>query len=217
MIVHDSRYLAMADRTIDLEQSELLFQDDFASSETREQNWLEVGDAAWAIEDGVLEGKWRDDRELRHGQIFTRKEFSGDILITFDAQTVPPSDHDIIWWWGVKLNQDNRNWEHGYLGAIGGWWSNQAGIEKIEGRSVYMAKTPLFKLEAGKQYKIQCGTAGNTLFFFANGELIMEFVDPKPFTQNTPGRIGFGIYQSHIKFSNLKVYAPNWETRKVTY
>ena len=210
-------YLEILGKRIDFKESELLLEEDFSSGETFANNWLEVGSASWSVKDGVLEGKWEEGASLRHGQVFSRKQFLGDILMEFDAQTVAPSDHDIIWWWGTTLNKEENHWESGYLAGLGGWWSNKTGVERIEGDKVFMAMTPLFKLEPGKLYKIHCGMIGQVVFIFANGQLIMEFLDPDPFAKETPGRIGFGIYQSHVQFSNLKVYNPKWTPVECSY
>ncbi len=197
--------LLLQNSTIILADSDILFKDDFSDSNALKE-WLSVGDISSKINTGALEIKHQEDGELDHGQLFTRQRFSGDILMEFTAATIPPSDHDIIWWLGVKLNKEKSSWDHGYLGALGGWWSNQAGLEKIEGKNVYMLKTPLFKLIPGKEYKIQCGMINETAFFFVDGQLIIEFIDSDPLIKKSPGHIGFGVYQSHIRIKNLKVY-----------
>ncbi len=200
--------LVLQNCIIDLAGSEILLEEDFSDSNKLEE-WLLVGDVSAKIRVGSLEIKHQDNGELEHGQIFSKQQFGSDILMEFTASTVPPSDHDIIWWWGVTLNKEKSSWENGYLGALGGWWSNQAGIEKISGEKVYMAKTPLFKLESGKEYKIQCGMVDNTAFFFVDRQLIMEFIDPNPLVGDASGHIGFGVYQSHIRIKNLRVYKLN--------
>lgn len=213
----EMKQLEIVGKSIDLEASELLFEEDFSSGAIDPGDWVAVGAADWTVRNGALVGSWPEDAELRHGQIFSRKQFQGDILMEFDARTVPPSDHDIIWWWGTTLNEEDSHWDSGYLAGLGGWWSNKSGVEKIEGDDAFMAMTPMFKLEPGKQYRIQCGMIGQGVFIFANGELIMEFNDPKPFAKDTPGRIGFGIFQSHVEYSNLKVYKPKWTPVECSY
>jgi len=209
--------LEILGKSIDLKESELLLEEDFSSDGNLSSDWIEVGSAAWSIQNGVLEGKWEEGAKLRHGQIFSRKQFQGDILMEFDAWTVLPSDHDIIWWWGTTLNEEKNHWKNGYLAGLGGWWRNKTGVERIDGDEVFMAMTPLFKLEPGKRYKIQCGMIGQVVFIFANGQLIMEFNDPNPLAEDVQGRVGFGIYQSHVQFSNLKVYKPKWAPVECAY
>ncbi len=202
--------LEILGKRIDFEESELLLEEDFSSGEHLSNDWIEVGNAEWSIKDGVLEGKWKEGADLRHGQLFSRKQFFGDVFMEFDAQTVAPSDHDIIWWWGTTLNKEENHWDSGYLAGLGGWWKNKSGVERIEGDEVFMAMTPLFKLEPGRRYRIQCGMIEKTVFILVDGQLVMEFLDPNPLAKEAPGRIGFGVYQSHIRFGNLKVYKPKW-------
>jgi hypothetical protein len=209
--------LEVMGKKINIAQSELLLQEDFSSAKINRDAWIELNDASWEVNNHALEGKWTEGKKANHGQIFTKQTFTGDVLMEFDAATILPSNHDIIWWWGVKLNADKTSWVDGYLAALGGWFSNKAGVEKLEGDDAYMALSPLFKLEAGKTYKIHCGMVDGTVFLFADGQLIMEFLDPKPLAQEIPGHIGFGLYQSQVKFGNLKVYKPQWEQVTCSY
>ena len=204
-------------KNINVAESELLLTADFSSETFNRDEWIEINDASWEVNDNTLEGKWIEGKNFNHGQLFSKKTFKGDILMEFDAQTILPSDHDIIWWWGVKLNAEQSTWEHGYLGALGGWFTNKAGVEKLDGKDAYMALTPLFKLAAGRKYKIQCGMVDSTVFLFVDGQLIVEFIDPTPLVQETPGHIGFGLYQSQIKIGNLKVYKPEWDKIPCVY
>jgi hypothetical protein len=215
--VAKTEYLEITGRRINLHSSILLFADDFSLPETVAENWQEVGDASWVIKNGCLEGKWHAGGKLKHGQLFSRKTFQGDILMEFEAQTVSPSDHDIIWWWGVKLNSEKTHWEYGYLGGLGSWWDNKTGLERIDGKGTRVVMTPLFKFKAGRKYKIRTGMIGGLAFLFINKRLIMEFVDPKPLIRKSPGHIGFGVFLSHIRISNLRVYSPKWDNVNVSY
>jgi hypothetical protein len=210
-------FLKVSGKKISIPDSRLLFEENFETEEMNPEDWIKIGNADWSVKDGVLEGKWQAGSHLQHGQLFSRKTFQGDILMEFEAQTVLPSNHDIIWWWGVKLNQEKTHWEHGYLGGLGGWWDNKTGLERIDGDKACMVMTPLFKFEAGKKYKIRTGMIDGLAFLFINNRLIIEFVDPKPLAKKSPGHIGFGVYQSHIRISNLKVYKPEWKKQEVFY
>jgi hypothetical protein len=48
--------------------------------------------------------------------------------------------------------------------------------------------------------------AGNNLFLFVDGELVVEMLDRKPL--NKYGRVGLGVYASKIFFRDFKVYKP---------
>jgi hypothetical protein len=51
---------------------------------------------------------------------------------------------------------------------------------------------------------------------FDNGKLVMELHEPSQ-NPSGKGRIGFGVYQSHIKISGLKVYKPEIQKVKLSY
>ena len=59
---------------------------------------------------------------------------------------------------------------------------------------------------ASKEHHIQTGRAGNNLFLFVDGELVVEMLDRKPL--NKYGRVGLGVYASKIFFRDFKVYKP---------
>lgn len=65
-----------------------------------------------------------------------------------------------------------------------------------------MAKIKDF--DASTEHHIQTGRAGNNLFLFVDGELVVEMLDKKPL--NKYGRVGLGVYASKIFFRDFKVY-----------
>ncbi|KKR03968.1 MAG: hypothetical protein UT30_C0015G0004 [Candidatus Uhrbacteria bacterium GW2011_GWF2_39_13] len=200
---------------IDLEASEILMKTDFFSGKEALKEWVSIGDASWAIKDGALEGEWKKGGKSSHGQIFSPQTFTGNIMMEFEAETVPPSDHDLIWWWKVILNNDKSKWEKAYIGALGGWYSNSAGIESVSGDLFTI--TPLFKMEAGRRYKIQSGSIGKTCFMFVDEKLILEILDKNTLAESVQTSVGFGVYRSHVRIKNLTVYRLKWKQIKVSY
>lgn len=206
--------LLITGKAIKLNESEILLKENF--SDTR-MKWLKTGNVSYEIKNGSMELKWDSGGKLKHGQIFSDKVFPADIVMEFDAETIPPSDHDIIWWWNAQMNDDSSDWVEGYLGALGGWFTNQAGIEKISRKaSGLTAMTPLFKLEPGRKCKIHSGTIKGISFLFVDGILIIELHNAEK-NGDAGGRIGFGVYQSHFKISNLTVFKPKFSDVKLSY
>lgn len=151
--------------------------------------------------DAIIGGK--EDEEA-HGQIFYKTPVQGDIVMEFDAELVGRSYHDIIWWWGTSLEE--KPWGEGYLGCLGGWWNNLSGIEKsptFEPSCI----VPTSPIRRGTKYHIISGGAGTMQFIFVDGELSCYMTDPHPATRKG-GYFGFGVYESHVRYSNLKVYRP---------
>jgi hypothetical protein len=211
--------LKLTGKNIRLKESNILFQDDFTDN-TKAQ-WIPMDAISWKRGGGELELKWVPGGKLLDGQIFSAADFPSDVVLEFDAWTVPPSGHDIIWWWDARVNAAGDNWESGYLGALGGWYDNQAGIERLvcvgQKRSAQiMARTPLVKIAPGGKHRICSGSVDGLAFIFDNGKLIMEFREP-PQNPTRKGRIGFGVYQSHIKISGLKVYKPEVQNVELSY
>ena len=67
-------------------------------------------------------------------------------------------------------------------------------------------KARIKDFDASKEHHIQTGRAGNNLFLFVDGELVVEMLDRKPL--NKYGRVGLGVYASKIFFRDFKVYKP---------
>jgi hypothetical protein len=209
--------LLLCGAEIDLKASNLVFQDDFSSNTIDAGNWIPNGSSVWQIRSGALEGKWDSSGKELHGQLFTRQTFPGDVLLEFTAQTVLPSDHDIIWWWQTELNETETGWQCGSLGCLGGWWKNKAGIERLTPEAAWTTTTPLFPLEAGRMYRIHSGNVGKIAFIFVDGHLVMESEVPQAVSPEKALRIGFGVYQSHIRIGGLRVYKPSWRTVVTSY
>ena len=206
--------LPICGKLINLNESKVLFEDDF-SDPAKNRNWIKTGSISHEIKNGSMELKWETGTKLKHGQIFSDKIFPSDIVMEFDAELIFPSDHDIIWWWNAQMKEDSSDWVEGSLGALGGWFSNCAGIEKISSKASSMTvMTPLFKVEGGRKYRIHSGSINNTYFLFVDGMLIIEFQNKK---NENGGRIGFGVYQSQFKISNLTVYKPKSHNVRLSY
>ncbi|MEI8244940.1 MAG: hypothetical protein WCI51_03870 [Lentisphaerota bacterium] len=208
--------LSITGKIINLDESEILFKDDF-NNNADNAGWVKTGNISTTIKNGEIELKWQPGNSLNHGQIFSEQVFPSDVVLEFEVETVPPSDHDIIWWWNAQMDQPATDWDNGYLAALGGWFTNQAGVEKISktGRC-QTARTPLFRLESGRNYKVQSGRIGDTSFLFVDDKLIVEFQETEKINDSC-GRIGFGVYQSHFKVKRLKVFRPKFETVKLIY
>lgn len=208
--------LMICGKLINLSESEVLFKDDF-SNPAKKRDWIKTGSISHEIKNGSMELKWETETKLKHGQIFSDKIFPSDIVMEFDAELIPPSNHDLIWWWNAQMNEDSSDWVEGYLGALGGWFTNQAGIEKISRKaSSITVMTPLFKVESGRKYRIHSGSINNTDFLFVDGVLIIEFQNTTK-KNESGGRVGFGVYQSQLKISNLIVYKPMFYKVKLSY
>lgn len=196
----------LPERRVDLTRSELLYRFDR----------FEPGD--WSITRHPP--KWQcDGRRIvgdcggiaQHGQVFYREPVDGDVVLSFDAELVAPCDHDLVWFWGVRL--DREPWGEGWLGCLGGWWANLAGIERMPDMtpSAIAAACPI---ETGRSYHVVSGTAQGRHFIAVDGQLVLCFLDERTAPS---GHFGFGVYESCAAYSNLSVYRPFIEPRKCQY
>jgi hypothetical protein len=201
--------IELFDKIIDLDASECLR--DFKTFDPVE--WSRVCHAPkWTVEPNRISGGGPD--EPTHGQLFCATPVVGDVVLEFDARIIPPSYHDIVWFWNTRFGADP--WSGGYLGCLGGWWSGMAGIEKLP---TYMpsAIAPSHVCEPGKWYHIVSGSAGASHFIAVDGKLVTYFADADVPDPSKPGYFGFGIYESHAEYANLKVFRPKTQPRRPVY
>ena len=196
------RTFTMVCKKLDLAKSKELYR--FRSFDPKD--WTIVkGTPKWSVGRRSVIGGSPD--EPTHGQIFFRKPVKGDVVLEFDAKIVSPSYHDLVWFWNTDFNGDP--WGDGYLGCLGGWWDDMAGIEKLPDYLV-SAIAPSFRTEPGRKYHVISGSMGSSHFIIVDGELVTYFADKNIPDPKRPGYFGFGIYESCAEYSNLKVWRPHW-------
>ena len=91
-----------------------------------------------------------------------------------------------------------------------------AGIEKLPDYRP-SAIAPSFPTEPGRWYHIVSGSIGFEHFISVDGALVTYFADEDVPDPEEPGYFGFGIFESHAEFANLKVYRPRARTRPLVY
>ena len=168
----------------------------------------------WTVEPGRIVGGGPD--EPHHGQIFFNEPVKGDVVLEFDARILPPSYHDIVWFWNTRFGGSPEPWSAGYLGCLGGWYADMAGIEKLPDYKP-SAIAPSFRTEPGRWYHIVSGSLGFEHFIAVDGKLVTYFADAAVPDPSEPGYFGFGIFESHAEFTRLKVYRPHPTPRPLAY
>ena len=197
--------------TLRLSESELLHSfDTFDPSD-----WTIITHTPkWVVETERISGGGPD--EPHHGQIFFREPVKGDVVLEFDARILPPSYHDIVWFWNTRFGGEAEPWSAGYLGCIGGWYADMAGIEKLPDYRP-SAIAPSFPTEPGRWYHIVSGSLGFEHFVAVDGRLVAYMADADVPDPAEPGYFGFGIFESHAEFRRLKVYRPHPIARPLAY
>lgn len=182
------RILHIKEKRICLDSSAVLYARPFDEQSLRED--FEATGGQWRAEaDGWIVGETKRDGA---GILYSRASYEGDILLDFIAQPVPPCCNDLNFAWKASgWNYEKDDADKGYIGGLGGWWLNRAGIEKYPG-CVPFVSTSLYPLEAAKTYHIQVGSVGGHCFLFANGALVVEMIDPQPQTLDGCGPVRAG-------------------------
>jgi hypothetical protein len=207
-----ARVLQVMSKRVFLEENRILYGAPFTAESFSAD--FEPASGDWHVENGWITGYISKNAG---GLLYSRASFPGDIVLSFDAKTVPPCDNDINFTWkteGWDKNSDDVG--KGYIGGLGGWWVNKAGIEKYPGCVPYAA-TALSPVRAGETYHIEAGSVGDACFIFVDGKLAVEMLDPDYKTLDACGKFGFGTYASRVSFTNLKVYSPRSEPLHMAY
>jgi len=185
-------------KEIDTAKSEVLFDVPFTDENLA--RYYDICKPKWAIENDWLAGK-------NYGIILTKEDFYGDILIEFEARTILPSTHDIIFVFNAAWDSANNQHKTGYIGGIEGWFESKAGIEKAPDWKL-LALTPLFDFKPGQTYFIQAGNIQGHIFLFIDDKLIIETIDHDPIDTTKYGKVGFDTYDSYAQYRNLKIMRP---------
>lgn len=169
--------------------------------------------SSWHAESGWLIG---ENRGNWPGMIILKQDFPGNVLVEFDAQTVLPSTHDInVMWNGEWLGKTDQRGV-AYVAGLQGWWTGKVGIEKSPDYK-FMTGTSLFKFMPGKVYRIIAGSIDGHCFILADGQLLLETMDPEPINNQKYTRVGFEAYASKIKIKNITIRQISWEIAEMKY
>ncbi|MBL7110509.1 MAG: hypothetical protein ISS19_01030 [Bacteroidales bacterium] len=203
--------LKLMKKEILLSSCPVLFDEEL-TAESLKQNWT-VHHSEWWVEDGWLHGANPGNHP---GMVIHNNDFPGNVLVEFDAATVAPSTHDInVMWNGEWLNDvDQRGMA--YVAGLQGWWTGKVGIEKSP-EYKFMVGTPLLDFQPGKLYHIIAGSIDGHCFIFANGQLLLEAMDPDPIDNQKYTKVGLEAYCSHIKVSNFRIRQIKWKPVEMKY
>ncbi len=201
--------IAVIDKILRLEDCETLYSfETFNPADWRVFRHLRQ----WEIGAKSIRGGGPD--APRHGQVFFKTPVKGDVVMAFDARIIPPSYHDLVWFWNVRFGK--RPWSAGYLGCLGGWYGDLAGIEKLPDYTPSII-APSFATRPGRWYHIVSGSMGSVHFIAVNGRLVSYFSDREIPDPSEPGFFGFGFFESHAEYRNLRVYRPKPVARTLKY
>ena len=79
------------------------------------------------------------------------------------------------------------------------------------------AIAPSFPTAPGRTYRIVSGSPGTEHFIAVDGRLAVYFADVDVPDPSEPGYFGFGVFESHAEYANLRVYRPHPRRRPLVY
>lgn len=190
---------ALIHKRIDPEKMEILYAEPFTPESFARDFQVRAGE--WRVEDGWLTGR---NRENFAAMAISRRDFFGDVMLDFEARTLPPCTHDINVMWNGSWNEATNTRDVAYVMGLQGWWNGKVGFERSPEYTLN-AGTPLFDFHPGQTYHMQCGSIGGHVFCIVDGRLLLEVTDPNPIDSAKYGRVGFEAYCSQLQFRNFKV------------
>jgi len=203
--------LLITQKRIDLAASPVLYRQPF-SPRTFTRDWIGRS-GQWTVRDGSLLGQ---NPLAQPGCVICRREFPGNVLLEFHAQTVAPSTHDIDVMWNMSWDEQANRRGAAYVAGIAGWWDKKIGFEKSpDYKLLCVAPCPWF--EPGKLYHVQAGSIDGHCFIFVDDQLRLEMCDPEPIDSSRHAHVGFEAYQSMVRITDLTVRQIHWEPRPQAY
>ena len=203
--------LSLMKKRIMYDSSPILYNET-VTIETLRNDWT-IHHSDWSVTEGWLTG---NNNGNWPGMAILKKSFPGNVLVEFDAQTVLPSTHDInVMWNGEWLEKTDQRGV-AYVAGLQGWWTGKVGIEKSPDYK-FMTGTSLFKFKPGKVYRIIAGSIDGHCFILADGQLLLETMDPEPIDNQKYTKVGFEAYASKIKIKNITIRQIRWEIAEMKY
>ena len=203
--------LHIMQKEIDIEKSKILFDEPITTGNFG--RICKVYSGEWNVTDGWLTGKNPGNFP---GMVFLNGDYPGNVLVEFEARTVPPCTHDINFMWNGCWDEVNNERGMAYVAGVQGWWEGKVGIEKSPEYKLN-AGTPLFGFEPGRIYSIMGGSVDGHCFIFVDRVLALEVTDTDPIDSDKFTKVGFEAYCSHIQIRNVKIRSISWAKRELEY
>lgn len=107
--------LRLMKKEIDLQASPVVYNEPI-SDENLEKEWIQFH-SQWFVKDGWLEGINKGNWP---GMVILKKDFPGNVLVEFEAQTILPSTHDITVMWNGEWIDSTDQRGIAYIAGIQG-------------------------------------------------------------------------------------------------
>lgn len=203
--------ISLMKKLINLDECPVLFDTPFDSA-TWWQHW-KVRDGDWSVD-----GEWVTGNHPHNtpGMITSTANYTGNVILEFEARTVLPSTHDINCMWNGSWNEATNTRDVAYVAGLQGWWEGKVGFERSP-EYTFTAGTPLFAFEPARIYHMRAGSIDGHVFVVVDGQLLLEITDPNPIDHSRYGMVGFEAYCSCIQIRKPVVRQIVWHSRPQSY
>jgi hypothetical protein len=193
-------------------RGELLFSDDFERKNLG-QEWTSMH-KGWKIVNG-----WVHSSKAHNRALWLSQNFSGDLIIEFDARSEPPKKGTFRG--DIKCDAFAAEPKRaacgkdlcstGYVIINGGWLNKIDLIARLDEHKSDSnivkrrdTKSANSEVKPSTTYRWKIIRRGDTIRWYRDDVLQLSFEDDKPLAG---GFFGFNNWESNVYFDNLKVYA----------
>ena len=173
------------------------YRDDFERPVLGE-SWFTTG-MHWRVSGGEL---WAP--EAKNNPLWLRMRLPHDVAIEFDARSEGSTGNrqgDIKF----EIFGDGRSHASGYVCVFGGWGNTVTAIARLDEHGSDRKERRDRPVEPGRRYHMRVERRGSVLRWSVDGELLLEYDDPRPLAGPGHDRFGFSGWASDLFFDNLVV------------
>jgi len=155
----------------------------------------------WRIANGEL---WAP--EAKNNPLWLRMRLPRDVALEFDARSETATGDrpgDIKF----EIFGDGRDHASGYVCIFGGWGNAISVIARLDEHGKDRKERRDRKVTAKRTYHMRVERRGGVLRWFIDGELFLEYDDPRPLAGKGHDRFGFSGWAADLFFDNLKISA----------
>jgi len=153
----------------------------------------------WRIANGEL---WAP--EAKNNPLWLRMRLPRDVAVEFDARSETATGDrpgDIK----LEIFGDGRDHASGYVCIFGGWGNAISVIARLDEHGKDRRERRDRKVAAKRTYHMRVERRGGLLRWFVDGELFLEYDDPRPLAGKGHDRFGFSGWAADLFFDNLRI------------
>jgi hypothetical protein len=160
--------------------------------------WWTIG-GHWRIANGEL---WAP--AVKNDPLWLELRLPRDVAIEFDARSETGSGNrqgDIKF----EVFGDGRDHASGYICIFGGWNNEISVIARRDEHGADRKERRDRKVEPGRRYHMRVERRGGALRWLVDGQLFLEYDDPRPLSGKGHDRFAFSGWEADVFFDDLRI------------